>query len=154
MGRSLQDVLSSLPEKRQQEILKRSRELAIEVQALQQLRKRLDVSQQQMAEQLDVSQPAISQLERQGDITLSPRRNDVEALGGTLKIRVNLPGQSAIALSELANLSESDCPNTSHHLPRHLLPCSQRHQPRFRQRQLIWNPPVLLHQRNLLTVAR
>ena len=42
----------------------------------------------------------------------------------------------------------------SHHLPRHLLPRSQRHQLRFRQQQLIWNAPVLLHQRHLLTVAR
>jgi len=98
MGRSLKEVLQSFPEERRQRIVERGQELIAEVLALGQLRKRMEVSQQDMADRLEVSQPAISKLEQQADMQLSTLRNYVEALGGELEIVVTLPGRSPVKL--------------------------------------------------------
>ncbi len=98
MGRSVKDILQSLPEERRQRVVERGQELIAEVLALGQLRKRMAVSQQEMANRLEVSQPAISKLEQQADMQLSTLRNYVEALGGELEIVVTLPGRSPVKL--------------------------------------------------------
>ena len=92
MGRSVKDILQSWPEEHRQQIVGRGQELIAEVVALGQLRKRMAVSQQEMANRLEVSQPAISKREQQADMQLSTLRNYVEALGGELEIVVTLPG--------------------------------------------------------------
>ena len=53
---------------------------------LYELRRSLDLSQSDLAADLGVSQPAVSQLERSGDVKLSTLRSYVSSLGARLRV--------------------------------------------------------------------
>jgi predicted transcriptional regulator len=57
-----------------------------EAMTLEELRKALAFSQEDVAEALTVGQPAIAKLEKRNDMHVSNLRRYVEALGGTLEI--------------------------------------------------------------------
>ncbi len=66
-------------------------ELLLEV-SLQALREELEVSQVELASALGVSQPAVVAMEQRGnDIKLSTMKRYVEAMGGKLRVDVELP---------------------------------------------------------------
>jgi DNA-binding XRE family transcriptional regulator len=56
------------------------------VRILQELRERQRISQIDLAGKMGVGQPAISKIERRGDVSLSTLRRYVEALGGELHV--------------------------------------------------------------------
>ena len=62
-------------------------------------------SQDQIAQGLGVKQPAVLKMERQTDLYLSTLRRFVEAAGGTLELRVTLPGKGVMHLTGLGELS-------------------------------------------------
>lgn len=91
MGRTLDDLLASRPEESQQRIQEMASELLLEVR-IQALREELEVSQVELAKALGVSQPAIVAMEQRGsDIKLSTMKRYVEAMGGKLRVDVELP---------------------------------------------------------------
>jgi len=61
------------------------------VRLLQELRKRMHVSQVAVAEKLKVRQPTISKIERREDMNLSTLRRYVRALGGELQVTARFP---------------------------------------------------------------
>lgn len=63
-----------------------------EVENLKSLRKLAERSQSALADDLGIRQPSIHKIENQADIYLSTLRRYVEGLGGTLELRVGLPG--------------------------------------------------------------
>lgn len=63
------------------------------------LRKLSERSQEQIAQSLGVKQPAIVKIEKQTDLYLSTLRRFVEAAGGTLELRVELPGKGTMHLT-------------------------------------------------------
>lgn len=66
---------------------------------LGELRRKLDLTQANLADRLDVTQENISQIERgETDIRLSTLNRYIEALGGRLEVRAAFPGQT-ISLS-------------------------------------------------------
>lgn len=91
MGRTLDDLLASRSEESQQRIQEMATELLLEVR-IQALREELEVSQVELAKALGVSQPAIVAMEQRGsDIKLSTMKRYVEAMGGKLRVDVELP---------------------------------------------------------------
>ncbi len=62
-----------------------------EEMALSDLRKALDVSQEDLANALHVQQPAVAKMERRSDIRLSNLRRMIEAMGGNLEIKAHFP---------------------------------------------------------------
>lgn len=62
---------------------------------LDELRKAVGVTQQELAERLGTYQPSISKLERRSDIFVSTLRDVVEALGGWLDVTACFPGGEA-----------------------------------------------------------
>jgi len=77
-----------------------------EVRGLKALRRMVQRSQGAMAEDLGIKQPSVLKIERQSDLYLSTLRRFVKAAGGTLKLRVELPGKGIIYLTGLGE-SES-----------------------------------------------
>jgi DNA-binding XRE family transcriptional regulator len=73
-----------------------------EAMTLEELRKALALSQEDMAETLTVGQPAVAKLEKRTDMHVSNLRRYVEALGGTLEITVRFPDASVV----LTNIGE------------------------------------------------
>jgi transcriptional regulator with XRE-family HTH domain len=71
---------------------------------LRALRALAERSQEQIADALGMKQPSVHKIERQADLYLSTLRRFVEAAGGTLELRVNLPGKGTIRLTGLGDL--------------------------------------------------
>lgn len=104
-GRSLAEVIASLPPESQKRVEARTAELHAEVEGLKALRKLAERSQEQIAQSLGVKQPAIVKIEKQTDLYLSTLRRFVEAAGGTLELRVELPGKGTMHLTGVGDLN-------------------------------------------------
>jgi len=83
----------------------RAAELIAEVEGLKALRLLAKRSQEQIAQGLGIKQPAVLKIERQTDLYLSTLRRFVEAAGGTLELRVELPGKGVIHLTGMGDLN-------------------------------------------------
>lgn len=91
MSRTLADMLTSRSPDSRQRIQALADELLLEVR-LQALREALEISQVELAQTLGISQPAVAAMEQRGsDIKLSTMKRYVEAMGGTLRVDVELP---------------------------------------------------------------
>lgn len=104
MGRTRQEIVAGLPEERRSRIKARADELHGEVEGLKALRLLTQRSQAQIARSLGVKQPSVLKIERQTDLYLSTLRRFVEAAGGTLELRVELPGKGVLHLTGLGEL--------------------------------------------------
>jgi DNA-directed RNA polymerase specialized sigma24 family protein len=104
MGRTLDEVMAGLPEDRRKAVEARTEELLREVEGLRALRALAERSQEQIAEGLGIKQPSVHKIERQADLYLSTLRRFVEAAGGTLELRVDLPGKGTIRLTGIGDL--------------------------------------------------
>ncbi len=105
LGRTLEELLDALSPDDRATVEARSVELHAEVEGLKALRKLAQRSQEQIAQSLGVKQPAIVKIERQTDLYLSTLRRFVEAAGGTLELRVELPGTGVMRLTGMGELS-------------------------------------------------
>lgn len=101
MGRSLEEIMDTLPAKRRHKVEARGRELIAEAENLKAVRQIMKRSQTQMAKTLGIKQPSVHKIEQQTDMYLSTLRKYVEAAGGTLELRVDLPGKGVVDISEL-----------------------------------------------------
>lgn len=99
MGRSLDEVMAALPPERRAAIEARAAELIEEVEGLKAFRKLAERSQEQLAETLGIKQPSVAKIEKQTDLYLSTLRRFVEAAGGKLELRVELPGKGVLHLT-------------------------------------------------------
>ncbi len=88
-------TLQMLLEARSSESLARIKTLADELLLENQLyliREELEISQKELAEILGIKQPSLSAIERRGnDLKISTMKKYVEAMGGKLRIDVELP---------------------------------------------------------------
>ena len=98
-GRTLEELLSEVSSERRTRIEAHAAELMAEIEGLKALRKLTHRSQEQIAQSLGVKQPAVVKIERQADLYLSTLRRFVEAAGGKLELRVELPGAGAFVLT-------------------------------------------------------
>ena len=104
MGRTREEIINSLPKARRARINARAAELRGEVEGLKALRLLAQRSQEQIAQSLGVKQPSVLKIERQTDLYLSTLRRFVEAAGGTLELRVELPGTGVLHLTGMGEL--------------------------------------------------
>jgi len=105
MGRTLDEVLESLPKSRRAKIDRRYRELRDEVESLQQLRRAAGRAQIDVAATLRIKQPSVSKIEKQTDLYLSTLRSYVEALGGKLELVVRLPAHRPLTIRQLGKVT-------------------------------------------------
>lgn len=99
MGRTLDELMAELPPKRRAKVEARTAELIAEVEGLKAFRQLAQRSQEQMAESLGIKQPSVHKIEKQTDLYLSTLRRFVEAAGGSLELRVELPGKGVLHLT-------------------------------------------------------
>ncbi|NET56318.1 MAG: helix-turn-helix transcriptional regulator [Symploca sp. SIO2E6] len=103
MARKMKDFIASLPDERQQRIKERSEELLQEHMALQELRKAMAFTQEQIAQELGMDQGNLSKLERRTDLMLSTLRRYIEAMGGSLRIIAEFPEKPPIEVTGFEN---------------------------------------------------
>lgn len=99
MGRSFEEIMAALPSERRAAIETRTAELIDEVEGLKAFRQLAERSQEQIAETLGIKQPSVAKIEKQTDLYLSTLRRFVEAAGGKLELRVELPGKGVLHLT-------------------------------------------------------
>jgi len=104
VGRTHQELMASLSDEERAAVKARTAELIAEVEGLKALRKLAERSQEQIAQSLGVKQPAIVKIERQADLYLSTLRRFVEAAGGKLELRIELPGTGAFTLTGVGEI--------------------------------------------------
>ena len=91
MAKSLQELLASRSPESQARIQEIADELLLANQ-LYRIREELEISQKQLAEALGIKQPSLSAIENRGnDLKISTMKKYVEAMGGKLRIDVELP---------------------------------------------------------------
>ncbi len=104
MGRMHSEIMAVMPEERRRRIEARTAELVGKVEGLKALRQLAERSQVEMATTLKIKQPSVHKIERQTDLYLSTLRRYVEAAGGTLELRVELPGKGVMYLTGVGDL--------------------------------------------------
>ncbi|MGR9281444.1 XRE family transcriptional regulator [Rhizobium johnstonii] len=103
MGRSLDEVIASLPRDQQEQIEARYDELRQDVEGLRELRQIAGKGQADIASALNIKQPSVSKIEKQTDMYLSTLRSYVEAVGGKLELTVKLPKRPALRIQHLGD---------------------------------------------------
>ncbi|MDM7853062.1 Helix-turn-helix domain-containing protein [Bosea sp. CRIB-10] len=106
MGRSLDEVIASLPRDQQEQIEARYDELRQEVEGLRELRQIAGKAQEDVATALNIKQPSVSKIENQADMYLSTLRSYVEAIGGKLELTVKLPARPPVRIEHLGDLAQ------------------------------------------------
>ena len=105
MGRTLDEVIASLPAGEQAAIEARYQELKQEVESLRELREIAGKAQIEVATALNIKQPSVSKIEKQADMYLSTLRSYVEAVGGKLELIVKLPSRPALTLQSIGDIA-------------------------------------------------
>lgn len=88
--RTFDEHLNTLSAERRAKIERRTEELIATVK-LEELRRKCKNSQKTLAERMDVSQPAVSQMESEGIMSLQTLRKFAEGLGAKLNIIIEFP---------------------------------------------------------------
>ena len=103
MGRTPKDVMDRLEPDRRALIGARAEEIHQEYLTLKKLRSHMEFTQTALARNMGVAQATIAQHEQRKDIYWSTLRKYVEALGGTLSIIADMPGQGPVPLTGLGD---------------------------------------------------
>ena len=91
MAKTLEELLASRSPESQARIQEIADGLLLANQ-LYRIREELEISQKQLAEALGIKQPSLSAIENRGnDLKISTMKKYVEAMGGKLRIDVELP---------------------------------------------------------------
>ena len=107
MAQSLNKKLSELPAARRERILAETDRLHAEYLTLQELRKAMKLTQEQLAEMLKIRQATIAQTERRSDLMLSTLRSYVEAMGGKLSLTAEFPDREPVSLVGFGDFSDT-----------------------------------------------
>ena len=99
MGRTVKQIKAAMTPEDRAEVDARTAELIAEVEGLKAFRVLAERSQEQIAKSLGTKQPSVHKIEKQTDLYLSTLRRFVEAAGGSLELRVELPGKGVLQLT-------------------------------------------------------
>lgn len=95
---TLQEKMAELDPARRERIQNRVNNTLIAIR-LAELRKNAKLSQKELAEKIGVSQSAISQIENTESLQLATLSTYVKALGGKLKLSVEMPNGEILSLT-------------------------------------------------------
>ena len=91
MTKTLQEMLAERSLDSRARIQQLAEQLLLENQ-LSRIREELEISQQELAQTMGIKQPSLSAIENRGnDLKISTMKKYVEAIGGKLRIDVELP---------------------------------------------------------------
>lgn len=107
MGKSLKEKMLELPKDQRESILEEADRLHKGYMTLQELRKAMGYTQEQLAEKLRLRQASIAKLEQRSDYKLSTLSSYVEAMGGSLSLMVEFPDWEPVSLDRNIDGGES-----------------------------------------------
>ena len=101
----MEDWVASLPKERQNRIAEGTEKIVAKHMALQELRKAMLFTQEQIAEELCMNQGNLSKLEKRTDLMLSTLRRYIEAMGGSLKLIAEFPERPPVEVSGFSSFA-------------------------------------------------
>jgi len=107
MAKTLEDKLQELPPERRKAVERRAKEIIAEEMTLRDIRKALDLTQEDLSGKLKIKQEAVSRLERRSDLLLSTLAAYIRSMGGELNLVVRFPGRAPVKLTGLGKVSHS-----------------------------------------------
>ena len=108
MAKPFKNLVARMSPEAQARVKRRTTSMLLELN-LQELRQRCSkLTQEEVAALLNVTQPDVSKFERRGDMLLSTLYAFVRALGGQLEIRVTLPGEQRVRVTQFDHLASPD----------------------------------------------
>ena len=105
MGRTTAELLAAMAPERRARIEARAAGMIAEIESLEAVRKLAGKTQAQIAAALGKKQPSVQKMEKQADFYVSTLRRFVEAAGGTVEIRISLPGHAPVRLETFEGLN-------------------------------------------------
>lgn len=104
MGRTINQIIASLPRARRAKIRARTKELVAEEMTLRALRRALGHTQMKVARELGVGRDTVSRYERRTDMLLSTLQQYVKAMGGDLALIAEFPRRRPIRIETLSEI--------------------------------------------------
>jgi transcriptional regulator with XRE-family HTH domain len=104
MARKFSELREKMPPPAQRRAHERAAELMAEM-PLQELRRALKLTQEQLATVLETNQASVSKLERRTDMFVSTLRSYVAAMGGELEIVARFP-EGFVLINQFEDLEE------------------------------------------------
>lgn len=104
MAKPFNNLIKNMPEERKNRIEAQTAEILKEID-LQELRKALKLTQNQLAESLKIKQAAVSKIENQSDMFISTLRRFLVAMGANLKIVAEFPDHKVV-INQFADINE------------------------------------------------
>jgi transcriptional regulator with XRE-family HTH domain len=105
MSKPFKNLIEKMPAERQQRIKQKAKNLKTQM-AIGELRRALELTQEQVAGSLNVKQAAISKIERQSDIYIGTLRKILTAMGAELRIVAHFP-DTDVEIDQFTNLKNS-----------------------------------------------
>ena len=99
MAKKLSSKLKTLSSVRKEKIKRRAQDLVTQEMSLRDLRKALELTQNDLSSKLHIKQEAVSRIERRSDLLLSTLSSYIEAMGGELSIVAKFPRRPAIKVT-------------------------------------------------------
>ena len=93
MTKSFKNLADKMSPKNQKEANRRTKEMYAQMMALNEIRKSLELTQQDLAKILEVNQEAISKYENQPNMLVSTLRQYIAGLGGELRLIAHFPNK-------------------------------------------------------------
>jgi DNA-binding XRE family transcriptional regulator len=104
MAKTLLDKLSEFPKRRHEKVMKRADTLIAEEMSLQDLRKALEFTQEDIAKHLHIRQEGVSRIEKRSDLLLTTLRGYIETMGGDLELVIRFPNRPPVILHGLGEI--------------------------------------------------
>jgi len=98
MGIPFDEIMNRLSPEDREDVKRRADKIRTEYMTLQDVRKALELTQNDIANTLNVRQVNVSKIENRNDLKLSTLRDYVSALGGDLKLVVEFPNRDPVVL--------------------------------------------------------
>lgn len=95
MAKSFRELRKKMSPERQARAKARTEEMLAEL-ALQELRRALNLTQEEVAAAMQMNQGAVSKMEHQSDIYVSTLRKFISAMGGRLKLVASFPDREVV----------------------------------------------------------
>jgi transcriptional regulator with XRE-family HTH domain len=95
MATSFTSLLEKLPQNKRERIEERAQEMLLEM-ALQELRQKRHLTQQELADRLNLQQAALSKMESQSNMHVRTLQRIVAAMGGELKLVAQFPDEEIV----------------------------------------------------------
>jgi transcriptional regulator with XRE-family HTH domain len=108
MSKPFKTLIEKMPDERRQRIKQKAKKLKTQM-AIGELRRALELTQEQVAGSLNVKQAAISKIEHQSDIYIGTLRKVLTAMGAELRIVALFP-DTEVEIDQFAGLQKRTTP--------------------------------------------